>query len=82
MQCKDFLSVILYTGLSLGYMTNALHAQSSLAGRVADETHQPVPFANVLLLSTADSSLVKGGVAGDDGCSDLALLVQEVILSK
>lgn len=55
------LFVNLYTG------TCSAQLDIGITGRVTDATHQPVPFANVLLLSTADSSLVKGGVAGDDG---------------
>jgi hypothetical protein len=67
MWMKDCRFYVLMTGLFLGLMPLTIEAQASLTGRVSDETHQPVPFANVLLLSSADSSLVKGGVAGDDG---------------
>ncbi|MCB0569620.1 MAG: TonB-dependent receptor [Phaeodactylibacter sp.] len=45
----------------------ALHAQSQISGMVNSETGQPLSFANVLLLSAADSSLVKGQVSGEDG---------------
>lgn len=67
MWMKDYLLYVLMTGLYLGCFTNTVKAQTSLTGRVSDETHQPVPYANVLLLSSSDSSLVKGGVADGDG---------------
>lgn len=41
--------------------------QSQIAGTVKLDNGQPLPFANVLLLSAADSSLVKGEVSGADG---------------
>lgn len=58
---------VLFTGLIFGVTIGAIHAQSGIIGRVSDETHQPVSYANVLLLSAADSLLVKGGISGDDG---------------
>ena len=58
---------LLFTGLIFGVTVGAIHAQSGIVGRVSDETHQPVSYANVLLLSAADSLLVKGGISGDDG---------------
>lgn len=44
-----------------------LWGQSAVSGIVHDEKHEPVPFANVLVLNHQDSSLVRGGVSGDDG---------------
>ncbi|MCR5077733.1 MAG: outer membrane beta-barrel protein [Prevotella sp.] len=38
-----------------------------LTGTVVDETGQPVPYANVLLLSVIDSSVVAGGVSNESG---------------
>ena len=38
-----------------------------LTGKVVDETGQPVPYANVLLLSIVDSSAVAGGVSNESG---------------
>ncbi|HQW26875.1 MAG TPA: hypothetical protein PLV75_12980, partial [Saprospiraceae bacterium] len=71
---RDCLLRVLMTGLFLGFISLTIGAQTTLTGRVSDETHQPVPFANVLLLSSSDSSLVKGGVAGDDGGFTLSTL--------
>ena len=42
-------------------------AQHQIGGTVLDEQQQPLPSANVLLLSAADSSLVKGTVADTSG---------------
>lgn len=74
MWMRDCLLRVLMTGLFLGFISLTIGAQTTLTGRVSDETHQPVPFANVLLLSSSDSSLVKGGVAGDDGGFTLSTL--------
>lgn len=38
-----------------------------LTGKVIDETGQPVPYANVLLLSVVDSSAISGGVSNESG---------------
>lgn len=45
----------------------AIHAQSQISGIIKTESGQPLPFVNVLLLSAADSSLVKGEVSGENG---------------
>ena len=46
-------------------------AQHQITGTVQDEQSQPLPFANVLLLSATDSSLVKGTVADTAGAYSL-----------
>ena len=38
-----------------------------LKGMVVDENNQPLPYANVTLLSPADSSMVGGGVTNESG---------------
>ena len=45
---------------------NNSNAQVNIKGLVKD-TNGPLPFANVLLLQPADSSLVRGAVTNDDG---------------
>ncbi|MCB0607326.1 MAG: TonB-dependent receptor [Lewinellaceae bacterium] len=52
-------------------MIAAFHAQGQVAparlkGEVIDEKAAPVPFAVIKIL-TSDSTLLKGGIAGDDG---------------
>ena len=42
-------------------------AQYQVSGTVQDEQSKPLPFANVLLLSAADSALVRGTVADTTG---------------
>ncbi len=44
-----------------------LQSQVSLTGSVLDAQSQPVSFANALLLSATDSSLVKGAITDDQG---------------
>ena len=38
-----------------------------ISGRVIDEQAQPMPFANVVLVSRADSAFIAGAVTKDDG---------------
>lgn len=40
---------------------------SQIQGSVRDENNQPVPFANILLLTQADSTLVTGDMATEEG---------------
>ncbi|MBQ9576833.1 MAG: outer membrane beta-barrel protein [Muribaculaceae bacterium] len=39
----------------------------TFTGRVVDDKHAPVPFANVVLLNASDSAFVAGTTTGDDG---------------
>ena len=48
-------------------ITSELSAQINVTGKVEDFDGNLLPFTNVLLLNTGDSSLVKGTVAGQDG---------------
>ena len=43
------------------------YGQSNINGMVGDHVGEPIPFANVLLLSKADSSLVTGSVSDIEG---------------
>jgi hypothetical protein len=45
----------------------ALSAQTQVQGRVVDVQGEPLAFANILLLTAADSALVKGDISGEDG---------------
>ena len=46
--------------------TLALQAQT-LTGKLLDEKNQPLPYANIVLLSLPDSAFVTGSVSAEDG---------------
>ena len=62
MRVKLSLYLCLLMGAAL-----QLHAQTTMTGRVVDEQQQPVPYANVVLLSLPDSVFVQGMVTDNDG---------------
>jgi len=50
------------------FMQYGIYAQSgTIKGKVTDATQKPVEFSTILLLSSTDSSLVKGTIAEIDG---------------
>lgn len=60
-------------------------SQNVLSGVVVDEDHTPVPFANVLLLNEADTSLCSGAITDEDGrfvldhsCDPVYLMISAV----
>lgn len=57
----------LWWAITFIFMTCGLAAQVAVTGTVHDAQHLPIGYANVLVFSTADSSLVKGAVSTDDG---------------
>ena len=64
---------ILFT-LALALMGLSLSAQN-ITGRLADDSGQPVAFANVVLKTITTDSLIRGTTTGEDGafsieCSD------------
>ena len=54
-------------------MAMALQAQN-INGRIIDEDAQPIPFANVVLLSLPDSTFVQGAVSDADGMFSIQTL--------
>ena len=48
------------------------YAQEILKGRVSDASGEPVPYANVALLSKSDSTIVSGTVTDEDGTFSIA----------
>ena len=40
-----------------------LQAQVTVTGKVIDEQQQPVPYANIVLLSLPDSTFVAGSIS-------------------
>lgn len=63
---KTLLSVFISTFLSIG-----ISAQT-VSGKLIDENSQPLPYANVVLLSLSDSTFVTGTISGEDGTFSLA----------
>lgn len=59
-----FYFLLLFTLVALGVQ---LQAQNRITGTVTTSEGDPLPYANVLLLSASDSSLVKGQVSGEEG---------------
>ncbi len=44
-----------------------LQAQVTVTGKVIDEQQQPVPYANIVLLSLPDSAFVAGRISNVKG---------------
>ena len=51
-----------------------------ISGRVIDEQAQPMPFANVVLVSRADSAFIAGVVTKDDGTFSISTDKQDGLL--
>ncbi|MCK5209659.1 MAG: hypothetical protein KAQ79_16605, partial [Cyclobacteriaceae bacterium] len=64
----------LYTFLVLFLLvcSNQVFSQFTINGKIEDINDSGIPFANVLLLSSSDSVLVKGAVANQDGFYSLS----------
>ena len=45
------------------FLLTGAFAQTALTGRIVDENNQPLPYANIVLLSLPDSSFVTGNVS-------------------
>ena len=74
---KDMKRLILFSMMCL--VAIASTAQS-ISGRVIDEQAQPMPFANVVLLSCSDSAYIAGAVTKDDGSFSIATDKQDGLL--
>lgn len=51
-----------------------MNAQT-LKGKVTDENHQPLSFANIVLLNEKDSVFIEGTITNEDGCFVLNTIV-------
>lgn len=47
--------------------TTAMFAQNNITGRLADDSGQPIAFANVVLKTVTTDSLIRGTTTGEDG---------------
>ena len=53
-----------------------------ISGRVIDEQSQPMPFANVVFVSRADSTFIAGAVTKDDGTFSINTDKQDGLLKS
>ena len=68
-----------YPLLAITLMLSQLsHGQGEIRGKVSDETSGPISYANVLLLKTGDSTLVKGTITEENG----SFLLESIPLGK
>ena len=59
------VKVLLFT--VVGFILPENLSAQSVSGKLIDENSQPLPYANVVLLSLPDSTFVSGIVSGEDG---------------
>lgn len=71
--CLTFL-LLAFQGFLAG-----LSAQT-LSGKLVDEKNEPLPYANVVLLSLPDSTFVAGTISGEDGTFSLDATTQRQIV--
>ena len=69
--------LILFSMMCL--MVIASTAQN-ISGRVIDEQAKPMPFANVVLVSRADSAFIAGTMTKDDGTFSISTDIQDGLL--
>ena len=55
-------------------------AAQDISGRVIDEQAKPMPFANVVLVSRADSAFIAGTMTKDDGTFSISTDIQDDLL--
>ena len=65
--------------LSIMILPKTSYAQS-ISGRIIDELSQPLPFANIILLSQNDSSYIQGTVSKDNGMFEIEITDKNCIL--
>lgn len=66
MKTTNILFLLLFTYL-FGISSLAAKPTNRISGKIIDQTGQPVPYANVALLSEKDGSLVDGAVSDENG---------------
>ncbi|MBS9525117.1 TonB-dependent receptor [Litoribacter alkaliphilus] len=74
------LLIFLFFGLLISEIYNPLFAQSQVSGKILNASGEPISFANILLLSAQDSSLVRGGVSEENGDFQFAEVVHDTYL--
>ena len=73
-----FIKVFLFAliGITLPVTLSA----QTISGKLIDENSQPLPYANVVLLSLPDSAFVSGTISGEDGAFKLEATSRNQIL--
>ncbi|UOB18940.1 outer membrane beta-barrel family protein [Abyssalbus ytuae] len=54
------------------FFSNLLIGQSMVKGKVIQEDHNPIPYANILLFKNSESSLLKGTITDENGDFEIA----------
>ena len=71
---KTFLLVF------MGSLLPVYLSAQSVSGKLIDENSQPLPYANVVLLSLPDSAFVSGTISGEDGSFTLEATSQNQLV--
>ena len=71
---KTLLSVFISTFIPI-----SISAQT-ISGKLVDEHNQPLPYANVVLLSLPDSTFVTGTVSTEDGTFSLSTTAEKQLV--
>nr|WP_239465302.1 carboxypeptidase-like regulatory domain-containing protein [Bacteroides mediterraneensis] len=66
--------------LLIGVVLPVSLSAQTVSGRLMDENSQPLPYANVVLLSLPDSVFVSGTISGEDGSFTLEATSRNQIL--
>ena len=74
---KDMKRLILFSMMCLVAIVSAAQ---DISGRVIDEQAKPMPFANVVLVSRADSAFIAGTMTKDDGTFSISTDIQDGLL--
>ena len=63
-----------------GCLSPVCLSAQSVSGKLIDENSQPLPYANVVLLSLPDSAFVSGTISGEDGTFTLEATLQNLLV--
>lgn len=71
-----------FFGIAFILFSHGLFGQQNIVGIVADEDNNPIPYANVLLLRSRDSTMITGTISTEEGQFDLVNNSNEQIMVK
>ncbi len=82
--CKTFTTIkmkrIRTLFISVCVVTSVGVSAQTVSGKLIDENSQPLPYANVVLLSLPDSAFVSGTISGEDGIFTLEATSENYIV--